>query len=82
MMKGANERRAIMTRTTLAFPDREYFGYEEAAAYLRSKGLDGATRHTIDTHYRRTGKLPGRPKRTGRKVYWHKSQLDALIEAL
>ena len=71
-----------MTRTALRLADREYFGYEEAAAYLRSKGLDSASRHTIDHHYRRTKKLPGKPKRFGRNVYWHKSQLDALIEAL
>jgi hypothetical protein len=82
MIKGANERRSGMTRTALSLADREYFGYEDAAAYLRSKGLDGASRHTIDTHYRRTKKLPGEPKRLGRKVFWHKAQLDALIEAL
>ncbi|MCV7100731.1 hypothetical protein [Mycobacterium palustre] len=70
-----------MTRTALRLADREYFGYEDAAAYLRSKGIDGASKHTIDTHYRRTKKL-GKPKRGGRKVYWHRSQLDALIEAL
>lgn len=70
-----------MTRTALSLADREYFGFEDAAAYLRSKGIDGASRYTIDTHYRRTKKL-GKPKRCGRNVYWHKSQLDALIEAL
>lgn len=70
-----------MTRTEPQLADREYFGYEEAAAYLRSKGIDGASRHTIDTHYRRTKKL-GKPKRGGRKVYWHRIQLDALIDAL
>jgi hypothetical protein len=70
-----------MSRTSTALADREYFGYEEAAAYLRSKGIDHATRHTIDTLCRRSKKL-GRPERFGRRVYWHRSQLDALIEAL
>ena len=70
-----------MSRTYTALVDRTYFSYDDAAAYLRSKGLDNASRHTIDHHYRRTGKL-GSPKRAGRKVYWHRDQLDALIEAL
>jgi len=70
-----------MSRTVTPLAQRAYFGFEEAAAYLRSKGLDDASRHTIDHHYRRT-KLLGAPKRAGRKVYWHRSQLDALIEAL
>lgn len=70
-----------MSRNTIQTNDRTFFGYEEAAAYLRSKGLDDITRNTIDHHYRKTGKL-GMPKRAGRKVYWHRSQLDAFIEAL
>lgn len=70
-----------MSRTCLPISDRVYFSYEDAAAYLRSKGLDNASRHTIDHHYRRTGKLTP-PKRAGRKVYWHRKQLDMLIEAL
>lgn len=70
-----------MSRTYAPLADRLYFSYEDAAAYLRSKGLDNASRHTIDHHYRRTKKLTP-PKRAGRKVYWHRDQLDALIEAL
>lgn len=70
-----------MSRTAVPLANRVYFGYDEAAAYLRSKGFDDASRHTIDHHYRRTKKL-GEPKRAGRKVYWHRTQLDALIEAL
>jgi hypothetical protein len=70
-----------VSRTATPLADRAYFGYDDAAAYLQSKGLDGASRHTIDHHYRRTKKL-GAPKRAGRKVYWHRDQLDALIEAL
>jgi hypothetical protein len=70
-----------MSRTSTPMADRVYFGFDDAAAYLRSQGLDDTTRHTIDHHYRRTKKL-GEPKRAGRKVYWHRNQLDALIEAL
>ena len=69
-----------MTRTSTPLVDRVYFDFEDAAAYLRSHGLDDTTRHTIDHHYRRTKKL-GEPKRAGRKVYGP-SQLDTLIEAL
>jgi hypothetical protein len=81
MMKGDIERRPTMSRNAVPLANRVYFGYDEAAAYLRSKGLDDASRHTIDHHYRRTKKL-GEPKRAGRKVYWHRSQLNALIDAL
>lgn len=70
-----------MSRNVIQTNDRTFYGYDEAAAYLRSKGLDDITRNTIDHHYRKTKKL-GEPKRAGRKVYWHRSQLDAFIEAL
>lgn len=70
-----------MSRSTIRPDERTFYGYDEAAAYLRSKGLDDASRSTIDHHYRKTKKL-GEPKRAGRKVYWHRSQLDALIDAL
>jgi hypothetical protein len=70
-----------MSRISTPLAQRAYFGYDDAAAYLRSKGLDDASRHTIDHHYRRTKKL-GTPRKAGRKVYWHRTQLDALIEAL
>ena len=70
-----------MSRTATQATDRAYFSFDDAAAYLQSKSLDDASRHTIDYHYRRTKKL-GDPKRAGRKLYWHRSQLDALIEAL
>ncbi len=70
-----------MSRISTPLADRAYFDFIDAAAYLRSKGFDDASRHTIDHHYRRT-KLLGAPKRAGRKVYWHRAQLDALIEAL
>ncbi len=70
-----------MSRTLAPISDRTYFDFDDAAAYLRSKGLDGASRHTIDHHCRRTKKL-GEPKRVGRKVYWSRDQLDSLIEAL
>ena len=75
------ESRVLMSRTSLQTADRAYFGFEEAAAYLRSKGFDDVSTHTIDHHYRKTKKL-GEPKRAGRKLYWHRSQLDSLIEAL
>ena len=75
------ERGNTMSRNALQLDGRTFYGYEEAAAYLRSKGLDDAGRSTIDHHYRRTKRL-GEPKRAGRKVYWHRSQLDALIDAL
>ena len=70
-----------MSRICPPLADRVYFDFNDAATYLRSKGLDGASRHTIDHHYRRTKKL-GEPKRAGRKVYWSRHQLDELIEAL
>ncbi len=70
-----------MSRTATPLADSAYFDFEDAAAYLQSKGLDDASKHTIDYHYRRTKKLR-EPKRAGRKVYWHRDQLDALIEAL
>lgn len=70
-----------MSRTLIHDPNRTYFDFDGAARYLQSHGLDGASRHTIDHHHRRTGKL-GQPKRVGRKMYWSRDQLDALIEAL
>jgi hypothetical protein len=70
-----------VSRISPPLADRVYFDFDDAAAYLRSKGLDDATRHTIDTHYRRTNFL-GKPKKAGRKLYWHRDQLDALIEKL
>ena len=70
-----------MSRRLIHDADRIYFDFDDAARYLQRKGLNDATRHTIDHHHRRTGKL-GTPKRVGRKMYWSREQLDALIEAL
>ncbi len=61
--------------------EKPFYTIGESAQYLRDQGLSAASESTIDYHYRVTHKLT-KPKRAGRKVYWHRDQLDALIEAL
>ncbi|WP_235435716.1 DNA-binding protein [Mycobacterium sp. EPa45] len=53
----------------------------DAAKYLNSLGFTAATAETVKYHAYYTGKLP-RPKIVGRKDYWSRKALDALIEAL
>lgn len=54
---------------------------QDATRYLQSLGFTAATVETIKYHAYYTGKLP-KPKIVGRKGYWSRQQLDALIEAL
>jgi len=67
-----------MTRTS-SFP--RYLNLQEAARYLSSLGFTAATVETVKYHAYYTGKL-SRPKIVGRKAYWSREALDALIEAL
>lgn len=67
-----------MTRTA-SFP--KYLDLQEATRYLNSLGFVAATVETVKYHAYYTGKLP-RPKIVGRKAYWSREALDALIEAL
>lgn len=67
-----------MTRIA-SFP--EYLNLQEAARYLNSLGFTAATVETVKYHAYYTGKL-SRPKIVGRKAYWSRDSLDALIEAL
>lgn len=67
-----------MTRTA-SFP--RYLNLQEAARYLNSLGFTAATVETVKYHAYYTGKL-SRPKIVGRKAYWSREALDALIEAL
>jgi hypothetical protein len=67
-----------MTRTA-SFP--KYLNLQEAARYLNSLGFTAATVETVKYHAYYTGKL-SRPKIVGRKAYWSRDSLDALIEAL
>ncbi|BDB41547.1 MULTISPECIES: DNA-binding protein [Mycobacterium] len=67
-----------MTRTA-SFP--KFLNLQEAARYLNSLGFAAATVETVKYHAYYTGKL-SRPKIVGRKAYWSREALDALIEAL
>jgi hypothetical protein len=67
-----------MTRTA-SFP--KYLNLQEAARYLNSLGFAAVTVETVKYHAYCTGKL-SRPKIVGRKAYWSRESLDALIEAL
>ena len=67
-----------MTRT-VTFP--QYLDLKEATRYLNSLGFAAATVETVKYHAYCTGKLT-RPKIVGRKAYWSRQALDALVEAL
>jgi hypothetical protein len=67
-----------MTRTT-AFA--QYLDMHEAARYLNSLGFVAATAETVKYHSYDTGKL-SRPKVLGRRAYWSRESLDALVEVL
>lgn len=67
-----------MTRTA-SFP--KYLDLQDAARYLNSLGFVAATAETIKYHAYVTGKL-SRPKIVGRKGYWSREAVDALVEAL
>ncbi|WP_244184808.1 DNA-binding protein [Mycobacterium scrofulaceum] len=68
----------IMTRTA-SFT--QYLDLQEAVRYLNSLGFTAATVETVKYHAYYTGKL-SRPKIVGRKAYWGRESLDALVEAL
>lgn len=68
----------IMTRTA-SFT--QYLDLQEAVRYLNSLGFTAATVETVKYHAYYTGKL-SRPKILGRKAYWGRGSLDALVEAL
>jgi hypothetical protein len=53
----------------------------ESAEYLRSMGFGTVTEETIWHHVYDTGKLP-RGKRVGKRVYWKRGALDALVDKL
>lgn len=59
----------------------QYLDVTDAARYLNSLGFIAATVETVKYHAYYTGKLP-RPKVVGRKAYWSRESLDALVEAL
>ena len=59
----------------------QYLDATEAARYLNSLGFFAATVETVKYHAYCTGNLP-RPKIMGRKAYWSRKSLDALVEAL
>lgn len=67
-----------MTRTA-SFP--KFLDLHDAARYLNSLGFAAATVETVKYHAYVTGKL-SRPKIVGRKGYWSREALDALIAAL
>lgn len=59
----------------------QYLDVADAARYLNSLGFTAASAETVKYHAYYTGKLP-RPKIVGRKAYWSRESLDALVEAL
>ena len=67
-----------MTRTA-SFA--KYLDMHDAARYLNSLGFTTVTAETIKYQAYETGKL-SRPKIVGRKAYWSREALDALVEAL
>lgn len=67
-----------MSRTA-SFP--KYLDLQEARRYLNGLGFTAATVETVKYHSYYTGKL-SRPKIVGRKAYWSRESLDALVEAL
>lgn len=72
---------ATDTRSDTASTPKPWLDQEQAAEYLRGMGFATVTAHTIKYHATETGKLP-RPKRIGRLSYWHRSDLDKLVELL
>lgn len=59
----------------------QYLDVADATRYLNSLGFTSATAESIKYHAYCTGRLP-RPKVLGRKAYWSRESLDALVEAL
>lgn len=76
--RSARERITAMTRIA-SFA--QYLDLHEATRYLNSLGFTGATVETVKYHAYYTGKLP-KPKSVGRKGYWSRESLDALVEVL
>lgn len=60
---------------------KPWLNRNEAVEYLQSLGFAAVTLDTIKYHSCSTGKLP-RPKKIAGNSYWHRSDLDKLVEAL
>jgi len=60
-------------------PLKAYLDIDEAVQYLRDLGFVTVTVETIKRCSYRTEQLP-RPKVVGRRAYWARTDLDALIE--
>lgn len=60
---------------------KPYLDIDESVQYLRDLGFATVTTETIKRCAYRTGQLP-RPKVAGRRAYWARADLDALIERL
>ncbi|WP_237075644.1 DNA-binding protein [Mycobacteroides abscessus] len=60
---------------------KPYLSYSEAAQYLRDLGFADVTERTIKYHSTETGKLP-KPKVVTGRCYWHRADLDKLVESL
>jgi hypothetical protein len=54
---------------------------QEAVDFLHALGFTTATVETVKYHAYYTGKLP-KPKIVGRRAYWARTDLDALVEQL